>query len=46
MKRAFKYLIATIQSFLKDGRTLGQKKRFIRKHYPGLYRELYEETQP
>jgi hypothetical protein len=37
-----RWFMKNVQSFLKDGRTLGQKKRYIREYYPGLYRELYE----
>ena len=39
-----KYLWYTLVSYLKEGRTLGQKKRYIRDHHPTLYKYLYEEV--
>ena len=41
----FKFLCwvkSNVRSYWVDGRTLGQKKKFIYKYYPSLYRKLYE----
>lgn len=36
---------SNLVSWLKDGKTLNQKRRHIQAYYPGLYRALYEEDK-
>ncbi len=38
-----KRLLQNIRSLIHDGLTLGQKKKYVRLHYPTLYKLLYEE---
>jgi len=36
---------SNLVSLWKDGRTLSQKKKFIRTYYPTLYKAIYEEGE-
>ena len=36
-------ILDNVRSLYYDGRTFGQKRRFLEKYYPGLCRHLYED---